>query len=205
MVVNSSLLADFLNEAGGQVVRNIIFGCLNAEDVGNAFLFEEFDVFGSFKIRAHRYFLSDVWNSELIERVFVINLNASIGVTGSDSIGTVVGLLVDVNSAGVPFGFDLIPPPHKQVLETFAPFIHVKCKRINSLILRKAFELLSEFLVLSECFKRIVESNSFHSIVYLPSAQFADVSHHEVFFIVLGCFNTQVQSHFFLVPLVIWV
>ena len=113
MVVDSSLLADFPNEAGGQVVRNIIFGCLNAEDVSNTFLFEELDVFGSLKIRADRYVLSDVWNSELIERVFVINLNASIGVTGSNSIGAVVGLLMDVNSAGVPFGFNLLPPPHK--------------------------------------------------------------------------------------------
>jgi hypothetical protein len=60
MVVDSSLLADFPNEAGGQVVRNIIFGCLNAEDVSNTFLFEELDVFGSLKIRADRYVLSDV-------------------------------------------------------------------------------------------------------------------------------------------------
>jgi hypothetical protein len=152
VVVDSSLFTDFFNEAGRQVVWNIIFGCLNAEDVGNALMFEEFDVFGSFEIRSNRDFLGDIWNSELIKRVFVVNLNASVGVTSSDSIGAVVGLLVDVDSAGVPFGFDFLSPPHEEVLETFAPFIHVKCKRINSLILRKAFELLSQFLLFSECF-----------------------------------------------------
>ena len=110
---------------------------------------------------------------------------------------------MDEDSSGVPFGLNLLSLSLEKVLETFAPFIHVKCKRINSFILRKAFELLSQFLVLRKCFWRIIEGNSFHSIVYLPSAQFTDVSHHKVLFIVLGSFNTKIESHFFLVPLVI--
>lgn len=182
---------------------NVIFRGLNAQYVSDAFLFKKFDILGSFKIGTNWDILSDVGNSELIKRVFIVDLNASICVAGSDSVGAVVGLLMDEDSAGVPFSLYFLCSPHEKVLETFAPFIHVKCKRINSFILRKAFDLLLEFLVLNKCFWGIVECNSFHSIVYLPSAQLADVSDDKVLFIVLGSFNTEVKSHFLLVPLMI--
>ena len=182
---------------------NVVLRGLNAQDVRDSFFFKELDVLGSFEIRTNIDVLSDVWNSELIKRVFIENFNTSIRVTCSDSVWTVVCLLMNEDSSGVPFGLDLLSLSHEKVLETFAPFIHIKCKRINSFILPKTFELLPQFLVLRKCFWRIIEGNSFHSIVYLPSTQFTDVSHHKVLFIVLGSFNTKVESHFFLVPLMI--
>jgi hypothetical protein len=131
---------------------NVVFRGLNAQYVSDAFFLKKLDVLGSFEIRTNRNILSNVRNSELIKRVFIENFNTSIGVTCSNSVWTVVCLLVNKDSSGVPFGLDLLSLSHKKILETFASFIHVKCKRINSFILGKAFELLSQFLVLRERF-----------------------------------------------------
>ena len=71
--------------------------------------------------------------------------------------------------------------------------------------MRQGLKLPTEFLVFIECFRRVVEGYSFHSVVYLPAAQFAYISDHIVLVIVLCSFNTQVKCHFLLVPLMVWI
>lgn len=171
---------------------NVIFGSLNAQDISDSFLFEELDVFGSFEVRADKDVFSDVGDPEFVERVLVVNLNVSVVERSANAVGAVVGLFLDVDPAGVAFDFDLFPFPHKQVLETLPAFVHVKCKRINSLILGQRVELMVQFLVLVDDFERTAGRYSFHSVVYLPPAQLADVSYHKVLVHVLCSLHAQV-------------
>lgn len=150
-------------------MRNIILRGLNTENISNSLFFKELYILGTFEIRSNKDIFSNVGNSKLIEGVFVVDLNISIGIPGSYSVGTIISLLLYVNSSGITFDFNFSGFFHEEILKTFPSFIEIKCKRINSFILWEWFELLFRFFIFTQVSLRSGNYDSFHSVIYLPA------------------------------------
>lgn len=149
---------------------NVIFRSLNTENISNSFLLEEFYILRTFEIRANKNVFSNIGYSKLIEGVFIIDLNISIRIPCSDSIGTVISFLLYVYSSRITLDLYFGSFFHEEVLKTFSSFIEIKCKRINSFILWERFELLFRFFILAQVSLRSGNYDSFHSVIYLPSS-----------------------------------
>lgn len=135
MIIYSTLLTHFFNKSRRKIMWNVVLRSLNTENVSDSFFLEELYILGTFKIRTNKNIFSDIGDSKLVERIFVIDLDVSIGIPCSNSVGTVVSFLLYVDSSWISFNFDFRGFFHEEILETFSAFIEIKCKRINSFIL----------------------------------------------------------------------
>lgn len=135
MVVDSTLFTYLFYKSRRQIMRNIILRGLYTENISNSLFLEELYILGTFEIRSNKDIFSNVGNSQLIKGVFVVNLNISIGIPGSNSVGTIISLLLYVYSSRIAFDFNFSGFFHEEILKTLSSFIEIKCKRINSFIL----------------------------------------------------------------------
>lgn len=174
MVFNPSFLTFIFYVTWLQIVGNVVFLRLDAENVSYSFLLEYPDILRSLEVRPHKDILSNIWNLQLIERILIIYFYVPIEVVRSKPVRTVISIFMDVNPAWIAFYLYFLPLTNEQVLETLPAFIHIKRKWVVSFIMASFIAFL---IALGKSFLGIAQDLFLHLVIYLPSAHLADVAH----------------------------